>query len=249
MYKTIFFVAFTLLLSVSYAGAGGYQKDFGIADCTLQTTGKNAYFILEPGYQLFYEGDGEKLQITVLNETKTVDGVLTRVVEEREWQGGELYEVAKNYFAFCEQTKDVFYFGEDVEYYKNGKVTGTGGSWLVGGDNKPGLIMPGSPKVGMKYYQEIAPSIAMDRGKIVSMTETCDTPAGKFEKCMKVAETNAVEVLSFLHPEYKMHAPGIGLIQDEDLILTRYGAAAVEKSAEKSMAPPVVTESPLPKTE
>ena len=44
------------------------------------------------------------------------------MVEEREWKKGELHEVSRNYFAMCEQTKDVFYFGEDVDYYENGKV-------------------------------------------------------------------------------------------------------------------------------
>jgi hypothetical protein len=117
------------------------------------TTGRNDYFVLEPGFQLVLEGGGTRVQITVLEETKTVDGVLTR----------SLHEVAKNYFAICEQTKDVYYFGEDVNYYKDGKVVKNDGSWLAGRNGaKAGLIMPGAPKVNMKYYQEIAPGVAME---------------------------------------------------------------------------------------
>jgi Concanavalin A-like lectin/glucanases superfamily len=56
-------------------------------------------------------GLGE-LTITVLNETKMVDGVETRVVEERETKGGKLKEVSRNYFAISKRTNDVFYFGE-----------------------------------------------------------------------------------------------------------------------------------------
>ena len=198
-----------------------YQKEFAISECKLTTAGRNPYFILEPGFELVLEGGGTKLQITVLDETKTVAGVVTRVVEEREWKDGKLHEVSRNYFAMCEKTKDVFYFGEDVDFYEGGKVVKHDGSWLAGKDgNKPGLMMPGNPKVGMKYYQEMAPGVAMDRAEIVSLEETCKTPAGTFSQCMKVEEGSAIEVLA---KEFKYHAPGIGLVRDEDLHLIRYG--------------------------
>jgi hypothetical protein len=47
--------------------------------------------------------DGEMIDlvITVLNETKVVDGIETRVVEERESEDGELVEISRNYFAVC----------------------------------------------------------------------------------------------------------------------------------------------------
>ncbi len=200
-----------------------WQKEFGISNCNLLTTGRNQYFILEPGHQLVLEGDDEKVQITVLDETKTVDGVITRVVEEKEWKDGKLHEISRNYFAMCEQTKDVFYFGEDVDYYKDGKVVRHDGEWLAGKDgNTAVLIMPGTPKVGMKYYQEIAPGVAMDRAEIVSLDETCKTPAGTFSKCMKVKESNPLEA----EEEYKYYAPGIGLIRDEDLVLTKHGVVS-----------------------
>lgn len=224
-------VAAIFVFSTAYAqDDSSWQKEFGIASCNLLTTGRNPYFVLEPGHQLILEEDDEKVQITVLDETRMVDGVVTRVVEEREWKDGELYEVARNYFAICEATKDVFYFGEDVDYYEDGKVVKHEGAWLAGKDgNKPGLIMPGTPKVGMKYYQEIAPDVAMDRAEIVSLDETCKTPAGTFANCMKVKEGTALEFWSFLWPEYKMHAPGIGLVQDEDLVLTKYGRVSDAK--------------------
>jgi hypothetical protein len=207
--------------SVQGMAAAPYQEEFGISKCNLVTTGRNQYFILEPGFQLVLEGDDTKLQITVLDETKKVDGVMTRVVEEREWKKGQLYEVSKNYFAICEQTKDVFYFGEDVDFYENGKVVKHDGSWLAGvNGNKAGLIMPGAPKTKMRYYQEIAPGVAMDRAEIESLTDTCKTPAGTFSGCMKVKETSAIE---FFAKEYKYHAPGIGLVRDEDLRLIKYG--------------------------
>jgi hypothetical protein len=198
-----------------------WQKEFKLADCSLTTNGRNQYFVLEPGFQLVLEGDDTKVLISVLDETKIVDGVKTRVLEEKEWKDGKLYEVARNYFAMCPRTKDVFYFGEDVDFYENGKVVKHDGSWLAGKDgNKAGLIMAGAPKVGMKYYQEIAPKVAMDRAEIVSLNETCKTPAGTFSNCMKVKEGTA---LNLLETEYKYYAPNIGLIGDADLRLKKYG--------------------------
>jgi len=198
-----------------------WQTVFGISDCDLLVTGGNSYFILEPGHQLVMKGDDAELQITVLDETETVDGVITRVVEEREWEDGELLEVSRNYFVICERTQDVFYFGEDVDFYEDGKIVNHDGSWRAGVDgNKPGLIMAGAPKPEMKYYQEIAPGTAMDRAEIVSLDETCEVPAGTFPKCLKIKEGTA---LNIFEREYKYYAPGIGLIRDKDLVLTKYG--------------------------
>jgi hypothetical protein len=205
-------------------GSSKWQDEFPIAECKFKTTGRSPYFILEPGYELTLEGDDKKLMIVVLDETKTVAGVETRIVEEREWEDGELVEISRNYFAMCEGTNDTYYFGEDVDFYKNGKVYKHEGAWLAGeGENRAGLIMPGTPQPNMRYYQEIAPGVAMDRAEIISLDEVCETPAGTFRNCLKVKEGTA---LNALEAEYKFYAPGIGLIQDEDLLLTRHGLAS-----------------------
>ena len=222
-FQAIFAVAVFACSTAWGQGKGAspvWQEEFSLAECKLQTAGRNPYLVLEPGFQLVLQGGDTKLEITVLNETRTVDGVLTRVVEEKEWKNGQLYEIARNYFAMCEQTKDVYYFGEDVDFYENGKVVKHDGSWLAGNGNKAGLIMPGTPKLNARYYQEIAPDVAMDRAEIVSLTDTCNTPAGAFSKCMKVKEGTALNVLE---TEYKYYAPAIGLVRDGDLRLVKYG--------------------------
>ena len=208
-------------------GGSSYQQEFGLAQCTMSPSGRNPFFVLEPGYQLVLEGDDKRLEITVLNEIKVLDGITTRIVEEREWSDGKLSEVARNYYAICEQTKDVFYFGEEVDFYENNKVTSHKGTWLAGQNGaKAGLMMPGAPKVGMKYYQEIAPDVAMDRAEIVSLDAPCKTPAGTFTKCLKTKEQASLDFwssLKFWDVEYKIYAPGIGLVQDQELVLTKYG--------------------------
>ena len=98
--RCLFIAAVTLAFFPAYgqgkAADSQWQTEFSISSCKLSTTGRNDYFILEAGFQTIFEGGGTRLQITVLNETKTVDGVLTRVVEEREWKKGQLYEVSRN---------------------------------------------------------------------------------------------------------------------------------------------------------
>jgi len=193
--------------------------------CTYQPNGRNTFFILEPGYQLTLKGkeDNEEvvLVITVLNETKKVGGIETRVVEENESVNGKTVEISRNYFAVCKETKDVYYFGEDVDIYKDGKIVGHEGSWLAeGGINKPGIAMQGKIVIGSKYLQEVAPGVAMDKGEIVSDKETMNAPAGNFTNCLKVKETNALKPGE---KEYKFYAPNVGLIKDDKLTLVKYG--------------------------
>jgi hypothetical protein len=201
-----------------------WMESFAVDVKDLTTAGENPYFILKPGYQLSLEGaeSGKRVQllITVLAETMAVGGVNTRVVEERETSGGVLVEVSRNYFAFHPRTEDVYYFGEDVDIYKNGKLDGHEGGWRHGSkDARFGLIMPGRPVVGMRFYQEQAPKVALDRAEVVSLSERSTTPAGVFEACVKVRETTPLERFA---REYKIYAPGVGLVEDGALKLVTH---------------------------
>ena len=158
--------------------------------------------------------------ITVLNETRKIGNVETRIVEENESENGKTVEISRNFFAFCKQTGSIYYFGEETDIYKNGKATRGEDSWTAEGNNKAGVAMPGLVLLGARYYQEIAPGVAMDRAEIISTSESKTTPAGTFTNCLKTEETTPVEPKE---KEYKLYAPGIGLIQDEDLLLTKYG--------------------------
>jgi hypothetical protein len=205
--------------------AQGWLQSFPVDPRTLATEGESSYYILKPGYQATFEGkDGAKsgkLVITVLNETKAVGGVITRIVEEREWNGaGDLIEVSRNYFALHPATGDVYYFGEDVDMYKKGKVVSHEGTWHHGSNGATfGLLIPGKPTLGMRFYQELAKGVAMDRAEIVSLTDKVTTRAGAFERCVKTKETTPLEPLA---REYKIYAPGVGLVKDGDLNLVSH---------------------------
>ena len=213
-----------LRVAVMLCLAQGWVQHFPVDPRSLATEGENPYFILKPGYQTTFEGtsDGKagKLVITVLNETLTVGGVATRIVEEREWSGRELIEVSRNYFAMDPKSGDIYYFGEDVDMYKKGKVVNHEGSWRHGTNGATfGLMMPGKPATGMKFYQEQAKGVAMDRSEIVSLAEKLTTRAGTFDRCVKTRETTPLEKLA---REYKIYAPGIGLVKDGDLLMVSH---------------------------
>ena len=214
--------------------AQDWQEEFNLADRKLTHTGESKYFLLLPGFQTVFASGKEKLTITVLDETKEINGIMTRVVEEREEVNGELKEISRNFFAIDQETGDVFYFGEEVDDYKKGKVVDHAGAWKAyEKGNRPGLIMPGNPEVGMKYYQELAPGVAMDRAEVISISETVKVPAGEFKNCLKTEESSKIKWLGLITPkEYKIYAPGIGLVQDQDMKLISYGYVK-EKSSPK----------------
>ena len=197
-----------------------WTRAFTVEPGELASAGRNPYFVMEAGATLTLSAGHQQLVITVLNETRTIDGVETRVVEERETNGGALVEVSRNYFAISRRTNSVFYFGEDVDIYKNGQVAGHEGAWVSGHTgSRFGLMMPGIPLLGARYYQELAPRIAMDRAEIVSLSETVTTPAGEFKNVLKVRETTPLETGA---SEFKYYAAGIGLVQDGSLKLSSH---------------------------
>jgi hypothetical protein len=212
-----------IILSVvllMFAGAQAWLQTFAVDTKELASEGESAYFVLKPGNQATFEGKEHgkpgRLVITVLPETVNVGGVDARVVEEREWSAGELIEVSRNYFAIHPKTGDVYYFGEDVDMYKKGAIVSHEGSWRHGSNGAHfGLMMPGTPAVGLRFYQELAKGIAMDRAEIVSLTDTVTTPAGAFTRCLRTRETTPLESGA----EYKVYAPGVGLIKDGGLQL------------------------------
>jgi hypothetical protein len=195
-----------------------WRENFTVDKANLADTGRNVFFILEPGYCLTFMHGKDSLIVTVLDETKVVDGVRTRIVEEKETAGGQLAEISMNYFAIDRSTNDLYYFGEDVDEYKNGKVTGHEGAWLSGLNGaKFGLMMPAKPHSGDKYYQELAPKIAMDRAEIISVTETLKVPAGSYRNVLHTRESSGIES----GHEDKWYAPDVGLIRDADFLLAK----------------------------
>jgi hypothetical protein len=202
-------------------GADVWQSAFSVDQKKLISTGSNPYFNLTPGYRLVYKHGKDADTTAVLNVTKRIDGVETRAVEDRETKNGQLVELTLDYYAVDPATQDVYYFGEDVDVYQGGKVVSHEGAWLSGIKGaKFGLMMPGKPKPGMRFYQEQAPGVGMDRAEILAVNERVATPAGKFDNCIHARETSAIEkTLS----DHKWYAPGVGLVKDGEMVLVQSG--------------------------
>jgi hypothetical protein len=223
----------TLALGQAAAQDSGFTSQFPIADCHFSTFGGGPHFFLDPGRRLVLRGRREGVQVTlaltVLNETKeitlpTAGGarkIVARVVEEMETADGELTEITRNFYARCLETGDVYHFGEEVAAYEGGAIVSREGSWEAGlNDALPGLMMPRTFLLGARYLQELAPDIAMDQAEHTGMTLTVSTPFGTLRDCVQVTEHNPLEPGT--EPAIKTYAPGIGLVEDDGLLLEEF---------------------------
>lgn len=197
---------------------------FNVNAKNFASSGRNTFFILEPGFQLQYDGEkGATQTISVLDETKVVEGVETRVVEKRELEDGKLSTLTRGYYVIDRSNNDVYCFGEDIDDYEDGKLTGHEGAWLSGKDNGHfGLEMPGSPEIGQRYYQSQVPKVAMDRAEILSLNNKVVVPAGTFDNCLKTEEASDLNTTK----DINYYAPNVGLVTDGEYRLTKYGTVS-----------------------
>lgn len=198
-----------------------FTRNFRLEDCRFKTVGDNPFFPLKPGLTTVLEGivDGvpTELTITVLHRTIDIGGVRARVVEEREHVDGKLFEVSRNYFAHCDGNGTVFYFGEDVDFYENGQIVSHEGAWRHGVNGaKAGVIMPGIALIGARYFQEVAPGVALDRAEILDVSASVNTPFRHFGNALLTEETTPLDPADV---GSKTYAAGIGLVADKELRL------------------------------
>jgi hypothetical protein len=194
----------------------GWRQTFDVSKTDLSATGTNQWLTIQPGRVLKLRSGEDSLTITILKEMPTIDGVTVGVLEERETKGGKLIEVSRNFFATDKKTSNVYYFGEDVDNYKDGTIVNHESAWRSGDKGaRFGLMVPGKPMAGDKYYQEMAPKVAMDRVEIVSTDETLKTPAGTFQHCLHLKETTPLES----GVSHKWFAPGVGMVKDDEFEL------------------------------
>ena len=160
------------------------------------------------------EEDGERVMITVLNESKVVDGVPVVVVQDRTIDAdGELVELTYDWYA-QDKVGNVWYLGERTTVYEDGEVSRKG-SWEAGVDDaRAGLIMVAKPRVGKTYQQSYDHGEAEDVGKILSIDEIITVPAGRYENVIRTADITPLEPELI---ENKWYARDVGLIQEADL--------------------------------
>jgi len=147
--------------------------------------------------------------VTVLDETKVVMGVETRVVHDVVTEDGELVEDTHDWYA-QDAEGNVWYFGEKTKEFENGKVATTAGSWEAGVDGaQPGILVPAAPKVGATYRQEYYEGEAEDAAAVLSLDEKAEVPFGAFDGVLMTKDFTPLqpEIL-----EHKFYARGVGLV-------------------------------------
>ena len=160
----------------------------------------------------------------------------TLAFEDRAYENGKLIEVAMDYFA-QDDNGTVYYLGEDVDEYENGKIVGHDGAWMFGKDTPaPGVMFPSQPKLNEKWRAEDVSNEISEIDEIVSLSEKVTTPAGTFENCVKVKEYLADGTI-----EFKYYAKGIGVVreqpEDGDVFLKSHNSEETKTTADEAPIP------------
>ena len=184
----------------------------------------NPYFPVLPGQSLAYGGtdaDGvtERSVQSYAGAGKTLLGIPTTAVRDRETQDGVLVEETLDYYA-QDLAGNVWYFGEDTTNYRYDEEgdflgTDTDSAWLAGQNGaEPGYIMPSDPEVGFNYYQEFARADeALDQATIFALGQSVTIGLRAFEDVLVTFETTELEPDA---AELKYYAPGLGQILVEE---------------------------------
>ena len=137
----------------------------------------NPYWPMSPGSRWVYaEGDAKGTSQRVVVEATTTtkriaNGIEARVIRDTVSEQGVPVEVTDDWYA---QDKDgnIWYLGEYVTNYRNGKVVDHAGSFEAGVDGaQPGIAMPANPEPGLSYRQEYYKGEAEDRAAVVTVGE------------------------------------------------------------------------------
>ena len=201
---------------VAAVSLGGSQaKEEPIVPSNFSATVAHPYFTLTPGKTFVYKGGEELNKVTVLDKTKVVMGVKTRVVWDRVWRKGELIEETYDWYA-QDKGGSVWYFGEDSRELKGGKVVSRHGSWEAGINGaQPGVVMQADPKPGEPYRQEYLKGEAEDMGQVLGVNERVKVPAGEFKDCVKTKDWSAIEKDSVEHKYYSKEVGNV-VLETED---------------------------------
>ncbi|HXV58310.1 MAG TPA: hypothetical protein VD704_10620 [Gaiellaceae bacterium] len=171
----------------------------------------NPYWPMAAGSRWVYRGtDGEggeqRVEVTVTSRAKTILGIRVTVVHDVVTEDGEIVEDTDDWFA-QDRWGNVWYLGEATIEYDGGKAS-TAGSWEAGVDGAyPGVVMPGTPEVGMSYRQEHYAGEAEDEGEILGLHERVEVPFGSFEDVLMTRDTTPLEPDVV---EHKFYARGVG---------------------------------------
>ncbi len=236
------FAAILAVVAASATGAqahvaqGGSQLPRGSEPVTLDpadfgTRIDNPWWPMRTGSRWVYrstdaEGTVSRSVVTATGRTKQVaNGITATALRDVVREDGELVEVAVEWYA-QDRAGNVWYVGEDVEDYEDGRLAGTD-SWEAGAEGaQPGVVMPGRPWDGLRFRENHIPGDPGDRFEILSRDELAETPLRSFDDVVLIKQTTPERRTSL---EYTFHARGVGLVMaleiadgSDRLVLMRY---------------------------
>jgi hypothetical protein len=208
---------------------GDFDGDFS------HLTHPNPLFPLGIGSQWTYVGGGETDHLEITSATKLIEGVTCIVAHDLVSVAGQKTEETNDWFAQA-KNGDVYYCGEETGEYETfpgdvppvPELVDTEGSFKAGRDGaQPGIVMLGSPVVGMLYREEFSLGAAEDLGEVLSTTYRYGQ-GGDLDQhvpqalAMLLCSGDCLVTREFtpLEPdadERKYYAPGIGDFLEIDL--------------------------------
>ena len=217
------------LASTQRASAAGMAIAYNpvIKAADFVTDINNKYFTLKPGTKFIYQDKRgvERIELTVTNETKKLMGVTARGVRVLDWRNGVLKEDTTDWYA-QDKAGNVWYFGEAIKNYRNGKIVHHRGSWEAGVNGaQPGIIMRAKPRVGDTYRQEY---YRWNAGTVVATDKKITVPYGTFENCIQIKDPSFLSVTA----EYKYFCPAVGFLVREETNRGRIQAELVGVSTQ-----------------
>ena len=144
------------------------------------------------------------------DETKMMaNGIEARVIRDTVTENGAPVEITDDWYA-QDKAGNVWYLGEYVTNYENGKVVDHGGSFEAGVDGaQPGIAMPANPDPGLSYRQEYYKGEAEDKASVITIgEEKVQVPLGYFDK--DVLMTRDLVPTEPKVQELKFYAPNVG---------------------------------------
>jgi hypothetical protein len=175
----------------------------------------NPYWPMSPGSKWVYsetdtKGTKEKVVVEVTDETKMIaNGIEARVIRDTVTENGVPVEITYDWYS-QDKAGNIWYLGEYVTNYKNGKVVDHGGSFEAGVDGaQPGIAMPANPEPGLSYRQEYYKDEAEDKAAVITVgEERVQVSFGYFDK--DVLMTRDLVPTEPKVQELKFYAPNVG---------------------------------------
>ena len=195
----------------------------------------NPFLPLHIGNTWEYAGGDEVIVAVVLDKTKLIEGVTTRVVNDIAYVDDVVIENTDDWYAQG-HGGDIWYFGEIVGNYETfegddpeePELLNIDGSFKVGRDGaKPGILFSEKPRVGDVFRQEMALGDAEDAAEVIEDRYSYGSdPDLDWQVPQNIAEklcdddclvTREFTPLDPGHEERKYYSPGIGLFLEVDM--------------------------------